>query len=432
MNAPTETLPAETDSRPWYAGVTRYQWLVLVIACAGWVFDQYESQIFNITSSDLLRDVLQSPSQDVLRQYKDNLFAVFLLGGTLGGLVCGMLADRYGRRPVMVLTIVLYSLFSGLTYFAQTGWDLAGLRFLVAMGVGGEWAVAAALVSEVFPKRARAHASAIFHASSVLGIWMAAFVGILVGTHWRIAYLIGILPALLILWVRASVREPERWVHSRASESAAASGSLLDLLRNPRYRVLAIMGMLLATVGLGTFWGVCVAGQDLVKEVLVHQDQVPSKLAEQKAKFAYGIVQTAGSGLGLLAFGPICARWGRRPTFIAFQIASLVIVPIICFCPQNYLQLLLLLPIFGFLTLGIHAGFAIYFPELFPTHLRATGASFCFNGGRLLSAGVLGFSGWLKTQIDLRWAMTSLSGLFLLGIVLVLFMPETRHRELPE
>jgi MFS family permease len=431
MNDPMQSLPAAKQSR-WFEEVTRYQWLVLAIACAGWVFDQYESQIFNITSGDLLREVLHSPSPDALRQSKDNLFAVFQLGGTLGGLVCGMLADRYGRRPVMALTILLYSLFSGLTYFAQSGTDLAVLRFLVAMGVGGEWAVAAALVSEVFPKRARAHASAIFHASSVLGIWMAALVGILVGSNWRHAYLIGILPALLILWVRTSVREPERWVHSRAAGSNTASGNLLDLFRDRHYRKLALQGVLLATVGMGTFWGVCVAGQDLVKEVLVKRQHVPLEQAEQQAKFAYGIVQTAGSGLGLLAFGPICARWGRKPSFIAFQAASLVIVPITCFCPNNYLQLLLLLPVFGFLTLGIHAGFAIYFPELFPTRLRATGASFCFNGGRFLSAAVLGFSGWLKSQIDLRWAMTSLAGLFLLGIVLVLFMPETRLQELPE
>lgn len=426
-----ETAAAE-QSGPWHSGVTRYQWLVLIIACAGWMFDQYESQIFNITGNDLLKEVLNSPSPEAIRQYKDNLFAVFLLGGTLGGLGCGMLADRYGRRPIMALTILLYSVFSGLTYFAQTQWDLAALRFLVAMGVGGEWAVAAALVSEVFPTRARAHASAIFHASSVLGIWMAALVGLMVGANWRIAYLIGIVPALLILWVRTSIKEPERWVHARRSESTAPRGSLRELLGHPRYCVLAVLGMLLATVGLGTFWGVAVAGQDLAKQVLVSHDKVPAQAAEQKAKFAYGIVQTAGSGLGLLAFGPICARWGRRPTFIGFQLLSLIIVPIVCFGPKSYDQLLLLLPVFGFLTLGIHAGFAIYFPELFPTHLRATGASFCFNGGRLLSAAVLSFSGWLKTQIDLRWAMTALAGLFVVGIVLVLFLPETRNRELPE
>ena len=147
------------------------------------------------------------------------------------------------------------------------------------------------------------------------------------------------------------------------------------------------------------------------------RDGVSDEVAAQKAKFAYGIVQTTGGGLGLLAFGPLSARFGRRRTFIAFQLLALAIVPITCFAPQTYGQLLVLLPVFGFLTLAIHAGYAIYFPELFPTHLRATGASFCFNGGRLFAVPVLLFSGWLKAQpgVDLRWAVTWLGHAFSCG-----------------
>jgi len=160
---------------PWYAGVTRYQWLVLVIASAGRVFDAFEGQLFNITRVHLLADLLgvrgDSPE---IKRWGDILLAVFLVGGTAGGIVFGMLADRFGRQPIMAATILFYSVFSGLTYFATDVWHVAVLRFLVALGVGGEWAVAAALVAEVFPARARAHASGIFHATSVLGIWLAA------------------------------------------------------------------------------------------------------------------------------------------------------------------------------------------------------------------------------------------------------------------
>jgi MFS family permease len=136
----------------------------------------------------------------------------------------------------------------------------------------------------------------------------------------------------------------------------------------------------------------------------------------------------------LLAFGPLCARFGRRPTFVLFQLLAFLIVPVTCWLPQTYFQLLCVLPVFGFLTLGIHAGYAIYFPELFPTHLRATGTSFCFNGGRVLAVPVLFFSGWLKAQpaIDLRMAVSSLAALFLLGAIFVLFLPETRGEDLPE
>ena len=196
--------------------MNRYQWLVLVIASAGWVFDAYEGQVFNITRSDLLTDVLHAASNapDV-RRYGDVFLGVFLAGGAFGGILFGSLADRWGRKPVMVATILFYSVFAGLTYFATHLWQVGLLRFLVAMGVGGEWSVAAALVAEVFPKHARAHASGIFHATSCLGTWMAAAAGLAVGVQWRYAYLISVLPALLVLWVWSSVKEPESWTSAR-------------------------------------------------------------------------------------------------------------------------------------------------------------------------------------------------------------------------
>jgi MFS family permease len=427
----------EANHVPWYAGVTRYQWLVLAIASAGWVFDVYEGQIFNITRNQMLAEILGSEAGDV-KKWGDVFLAIFLLGGTVGGLAAGSLADRFGRRPILVLVILLYTLFSGLTFFATQLWHVAALRFLVAMGVGGEWAVAASLVAEVFPPRARAHAAGIFHASSVLGTWMAALAGLAVAAQWRYAYLIGVLPALLILCIRATVREPQKWQtksdEAKTSQLARSQlGSFSHLLRNSPWNRHAILGVALAAVGLGTFWSVTVAGQDLARELLLREGSGAEDAAEQ-AKFAYGIVQTTGGGLGLLAFGPIAARVGRRCAFIAFHLLALMVVPITCFAPQSYLQLLAILPVFGFFTLGMHAGYAIYFPELFPTHLRATGASLCFNGGRVVAVPVLLLSGQLKALpgVDLRWAVTSLGALFLLGAILMFFLPETNQQELPE
>ncbi|QGJ69942.1 MFS transporter [Planctomycetales bacterium 10988] len=420
----------ENEQTPWWHEVTKYQWLVLLIASAGWVFDVYEGQIFNITRNQMLGDILGGEEAEVIK-YGDFFLGVFLLGGTFGGLLFGSLADRYGRRLIMAITILFYSIFSGLTFFADSLWQVAILRFLVAVGVGGEWAVAASLVSEVFPKRARAHASGIFHASSVLGTWMAAIAGILVGTQWRYAYLVGLIPALLIFWIRANIKEPEKWEEQKTAVEKEPMGSFYDLLFNSRWSSRALLGMTLAAVGLGTFWAVTVAGQDLAREQLLNAG-VSSEEAATASKFAYGLVQTFGGGLGLLSFGPLCARLGRRKTFILFHVLSLIIVPITCFAPQTYNQLLMILPIFGFITLGMHAGYAIYFPELFPTHLRATGTSFCFNGGRLLAVPVLLASGWLKAMegMDLRWAVTGLSLLFALGVVIVLMLPETKGQEL--
>jgi MFS family permease len=414
---------------PWYRGISGYQWLLLVLASAGWIFDVYEGQVFNLTRKQLLSELLPRGSPDGAAEFWGDAFlGVFLAGGAVGGIGFGMLADRWGRKPVLVATILTYSVFSGLTYFATSLWQVGALRFLVAMGVGGEWSVAASLVAEVFPDRARAQAGAVFHASSVIGTGLAAIAGMAVGSEWRLAYVLGVLPALLVVAIRWTLSEPEAWVRAEGGGSR-----MLDLVVNRTWRGRALLGLVLAAVGLGTFWSVTVAGQDLAHDLLKRLGTSDAEAIE-RAKFAYGIVETAGGGLGLLAFGPMAARLGRRRAFLALQLAAVVVVPVTCWAPVAYWQLLALLPLYGFCTLGIHAGFAIYFPELFPARLRATGAGVCFNGGRVLAALALVFAGWLKglPGLDLRLAVTLLAGLYLPGILVVFFLPETKGRPLPE
>lgn len=424
-------------SPPWYTGVTRYQWLVLTVASLGWVFDAFEGQIYNITRSDMLPELLgvvgDDPANDPLvRLWGERFLGIFLIGGTIGGWLFSSLADRWGRNPVMALTILFYSLFSGLTAFATDTWQVGMLRFLVAMGVGGEWAVGAALVSEVFPKRARERAGGIFHATSVGGLWLAAATGLVVGSQWRYAYLLGVVPAALVLWVRLSIREPESWQQARHKKSGQL-GSYRELLGDPRWRPLAVFGALLAMVGLATFWGVVVAGQDIARDLL---ERTGDPEASSKAKVAFGFVQTAGAGVGMLAFGPLAARIGCRSTFAIMHVVAAIMTPIICWLPSSvggYPLLLVLLPIFAFFAQGIHAGYAVYFPMLFPTHLRATGSGFCFNTGRILAAPVLiWLSAWMKAAFDLRLAISWLGGMFLLGLVFLLFLPETKGHDLPD
>ncbi len=426
----------------WYHGVTRYQWLVLIVASLGWVFDAFEGQIYNITRGDMLPDLLRHANPELgpealaaaTRAWGERFLGIFLIGGTIGGWLFSSLADKWGRKPVMALTILFYSVFTGCTAFATELWHVGVLRFLVAMGVGGEWAVGAALVAEVFPKHARERAGGIFHAASVGGIWLAAAAGLVVGTNWRWAYLVGIVPALLVLWVRVSIKEPDSWKEAKAAKGDRM-GSFAELLGNPRWRSRAIGGALLAMVGLATFWGVAVAGQNLAEDLL-RKLNAPAAEISNRAKIAFGFVQTTGGFLGQLAMGPLCALWGRRRTFALMHVAAFVMTLVVCWVPGyfgSYGLLLCLLPVFGFFAQGIHAGYAVYFPELFPTYLRATGAGFCFNTGRILAAPVLIWvSAWMKASFALPVAISVLGSLFLLGLVVLMFLPETKGQELPE
>jgi MFS family permease len=456
---------------PWYEGVSRAHWLVLAVASAGWVFDVFEGQIFGSAMNQALPDLLRGTGLEGQRELFANVsLAAFLVGGALGGVVFGMLADRWGRRGTMAATILMYSLFTGLTYWVRTWWQLAGTRFLVGMGVGGEWAVAAAAVAEVFPARARPVASGIFHASSVLGTYLAVAAGLFVVAAdsvngWRHGFLLGVLPALLVFAVRAGMREPESWQAARKAAALDAHrrlGRFRDLFATGRLARHTLLGTALGIIGLATFWGTHFRGKDLLMQDRAVQ-QVPSAAAvlgaspgagfptnlpwaalvrsgdfpkEQKRSEMLGMfLVTTGGGIGLLSFAPLSQRLGRRPAFLLFHLGGFALVAVVCWLAGSVLALLLLLPVFGFFTLGMHAGYAVYFPELFPTRLRGTGSGFCFNMARVAAAPVLLGFGWLQSGpwgLTLAQAVLLLGGLFLVGAVLVLFTPETRGQPLPE
>jgi MFS family permease len=268
----------------------------------------------------------------------------------------------------------------------------------------------------------------------VLGVVAAGLAGMATGTNWRMAFLLGLGPALLVLVIRLFIREPEKV--QAAAAAAAAPGEkegFGEFWRNRTYRRNALLGLLLAAVGLAGYWCVLTAGGDLARAQLL-RDGVDPHTADQKAKFAYGIVQTCGVGAGLFAMGPLCAWLGRRRAFVLTQLAAVVVTPLACFLPQSYGQVLVALPVMGFVVGGMHAGYAVWFPELFPTRLRATGAGLCFNGGRLVAAVMLVVSAWLKARpgMDLRMAVSILSLIYLIGVVVALLLPETKGRVLPE
>lgn len=449
-----------SDNGPWYAGISRYQWLVLVVACLGWVFDQFESQIFVASMNEAIPSlVARDVKPSTISFYNDVALGAFLLGGAIGGVGFGILSDRIGRAKALSLTILFYSAFTCISAFATAWWELALFRFLVALGVGGEWAVASTLVAEEFPRRARAHVGAILHATSVFGTYLAVLAGLLIlgnpaiaryaedlgvpSLTWRIGFAIGALPALLILWVRRSLKEPESWLMARASGSAQDPrlGSLRELF-SPPWRRPAILAMLLAAVGLATFWGTHIRGKDLLRAAVQQEmatenrdDDTPESNALIKRWEMLGMfLVTTGGGIGLVSFGPICQQIGRRPAFLLFHLGGFLASVVLFTSHLGRGPLLFALPVFGYLTLGMHAGYAVYFPELFPTRLRSTGTGFCFNAGRILAAPLMFTRGWMQKDwgYSLEGASLTMSMLFLVGAFLLLGLPETKGRSLPE
>lgn len=441
---------------PWYSGISRYQWLVLTIASLGWIFDVFEGQIFVSSMNEALPSLLPPGTREATSKLYNNIaLGAFLAGGAIGGVIFGALGDRIGRARTMVITILMYSAFTCLTAFSQTWWHMAVLRFFVALGVGGEWAVASAMVAEVFPARSRAWSGAIFHASSVLGTYLAVAAGALIVSDprlgWRWGFAIGALPALLTLWIRWQLHEPETWTKDRSRQKdPQAAGRILDLFAPGIWRR-TLVGFSLAVVGLATFWGIHIYGKDFTLRRARTQVEAAAGLPASAPEIARQAVwnehtkflkrqemwgmflTTTGGGLGLLAFGPLCEWLGRRRAFVLFHLGGLA-MGVLLF--QTYRQwsdgvLTVLLVLFGFWTLGMHAGYAIYFPELFPTRLRSLGAGFCFNFARFTTAVMLVVNGLLLREgVSLETAGTGLSLLFLAGVAIAWLGPETRGTEL--
>ncbi len=465
---------SETGTQPtrWYTDVTRYQWFVLLIASLGWIFDVFEGQIFVASMREAMPSLVSSAtSAGTIALYNNVALGAFLLGGATGGIVFGMMSDRIGRKRTLSLTILFYSLFTCVSAFSQQWWHLAGLRFLVAMGVGGEWAVASSMVAEVFPRRARAHVGGIFHASSVFGTYLAVLAGLFIignpiilayadsvgmpSLRWRLGFAVGALPALLILWIRSSMREPESWqqARQRADDTPGRPmGAIADLFRG-RWLLHTFVGVSLAAVGLATFWGAHIYGKDTLQAAVerryvakafpdaaaVSDEDRQAVLAEHRVglkrwEMLGMFLVTTGGGIGLVSFGPICERIGRRGAFLLFHVGGLIMALVTFQLLESIPVLLVVLPVFGFLTLGMHAGYAIYFPELYPTRLRGTGTGFCFNAGRILAAPVLFISGLMQKSWGLSLANSAsiLSLLFILGVLVLVLAPETRGQELPD
>ncbi len=451
------------SGQPWWKLLNRYHWFVLVVAALGWLFDCLDQQLFNLARVPAMKELLAQPglpaNPGAVAKYGGYATSIFLIGWATGGLFFGVLGDRIGRAKTMMITILSYSLFTGLSAFSKGWFDFAVYRFLTGLGVGGEFAVGVALVAEAMPDRARPYALGLLQALSAVGNVTAALISMGFGrmeqtgvigqaggwAAWRWMFVVGAVPALLALVIRARLQEPEKWVAARAAKKEK-NGWFFEygqLFGDPRWRKNAIVGVLLATTGVIGLWGIGFFAIDLQRSVFtkvfttqgIDPAQIPGKVT-----FWAGVtsmVLNAGAFLGMIAFSRITQQIGRRRAFaIAFITGALSTMAV--FAYFNHISDLWLIFLMGFFLLALFGGYAIYFPELFPTRLRSTGVSFCYNVGRLVAAFGPALLGLLTSEVfkdkpePMRYAGVAMCAIFVVGLLVLPFAPETKDQPLPE
>ncbi|MFT3878517.1 MAG: MFS transporter [Gemmatales bacterium] len=449
---------------PWWREMTRYHWFVFIVAAVGWLADCMDQQLFVLTRDDALSELMGLPaSDDAVRKAGGTATAIFLMGWAIGGLVFGVMGDRVGRVRTMLMTIVLYSVFTGISIFATGFWDYSFYRFLTGLGVGGEFAVGVALVAEVMPSRARPYTLGLLQAFSAIGNCLAALIYIGLGmlemngslkgltllglplTGWRIAFLIGTIPAAVALLVRRKLKEPERWVEAKGQKR----GSYSELFGDARWRRHAILGLGLGFAAVVGLWGIGFFGVQLAKTVFNENFKAAGMSGNELAGNVkiwgglYSFFLNLGAGFGMIYFGYLAQALSRRMAFFLSFLAAMVATASTFWMFNDASMVFWLTPIMGFCLLSLFAGLAIYLPELFPTRLRSTGVSFCYNVGRFVAAWgpyTFGFltgsvfseaHGYGKVE-GLRYAGVVMCSIFLIGIAVLPFAPETKGKPLPE
>ena len=556
-------------SGPWWRELTSYHWFVLIVAALGWLFDTMDQQLFNLARVPALRELLApspgvSPAQDAVDLYAGISTSIFLLGWATGGLGFGIMGDRIGRAKTMLLTILLYSLFTGLSALSWNFWSFAVFRFLTGLGVGGEFAVGVALVAEVMPIRARPFALGLLQALSAIGNISAAIISMVlsdmeqqgtVKSAWRVMFVIGAVPALLAILIRRRLKEPEQWKAASGDQLKQQLGSYSELFGDPRWRKNALLGLVMAAAGVIGLWGIGFFSFDLIRSVfrktfetelrqvkeseydrdfirmivnhpetlrqgkdsplpnqilnldpsnkdaekiysaLIDRSKAgeslkvtdviaslkpndderlreserlrrteylsggdnigdPSKYDDHAARITQrarklknrldfwvgitSIMLNIGAFFGIYAFTYVTHYTGRRPAFaVTFVMAMLSTILVFGYLTE-FSQIFWMIPLMGFCQLALFGGYAIYFPELFPTRLRSTGTSFCYNVGRFVAAsGPLALGALSKYVFQgytepMRPAGVTLSVIFLIGILALPFLPETKGKPLPE
>ncbi len=465
-----------------------------MVATAAWMFDCLDQQLFNLARNPAMTALLEKGADT--KYYGGIATAIFMFGWATGGMIFGSLGDRYGRAKMLAFTVLLYSLATGLSALAgfpnlktiaeilhltSVPWfkdlsphyiDFTIFRFITGLGVGGVFGLAVALVADTVPSSVRPRALGVLQSFSAVGNVAAGLIGLTIAltaigqspNYWMWLFVIGALPAFLVATIQMRVKEPEEWIaaRDRAKAQGKKSGSYIDLFTHSTWRRHALLGMILSCAGVIGLWGIGVFSNDLIGDIITNslKSQGAGEAEISKSKQVWVSLNllffNVGAFMGMMAFTRFTERFGRKKSF-AFFFTGALLVTFFVFQMIGKINgrwdILWMAPLMGFFQLSVFAGFSIYLPELFPTRLRATGVSFCYNAGRYLAAtGPLTLALLAKelakkaeakavemgadvaaAKIDaFRDAASWMCLIFVLGLLVLPFLPETKGQPMPE
>jgi MFS family permease len=444
--APQKTVQSLRDLSP-------QQWKSGIAAWLGWLFDGLDMHLYGLVAAPFVAELLKNsgliatadPANQLVKDKSGLIQGAFLVGWALGGGFFGRLGDVMGRSRALSLTILTYAAFTGLAFIATSWWELMIYRFLAALGIGGEWAVGSSLLSETWPKRWRPWIAAVLQTGVNLGVLLACLTTFLMADlHPKYVFLVGVLPALLVFWIRRHVPEPEEW-HAAKKSAGANEPGITDLFRGSVRRT-TLLTIIVCACGLTAWWAFMFwHAQHLRNLPDLHSDKAaayeaalkagtlganPPEAAKWISAQKQKVVSTAFFVLitSSIAGNFFCAALARRLGYrrsIAFAYLCFFVVMFTTFAqPRGWESLVWFwFPAVGFFS-GIFGLFTMYLPPLFPTLLRTTGAGFCYNIGRIVSAIGVVFSGSLASGGDFKKTLIFASFLFLPAMFVALVLPE--------
>ncbi len=439
---------AAAAGQTWYRTLDRAQWKTLVAANLGWVFDGFEAFALILTVGVALRQLLDPSQYSQIPAYAGAVIATTLLGWAIGGMTAGVLADYIGRKRTMILAILTYSIMTGLSAVAWDWTSFAVMRFMVGLAIGSEWVTGTSMVAEFWPNHARGRGAGLFQCGFGIGFFLASLVWLFVGPTgpdaWRVMCGIGVLPALLTLWIRRAVDESPLWEAANAQRKLAAerkrSGAALspgdqallrftlaDLFVEPTIRRQTIIALLMATASAVGFWAI----STWIPPYFGSLAAKSGLSAPQWASYA-GMTFTAGTIVGYIGFGFLADAFGRKPITLLFFALSLLLTPVVFLWIHDLRLLLCVVALLGCFSSGQFTWMSTWLPELYPTRMRATGAGFIFNASRIPAAcGVLIAGGLIVYFGGYGNAAMTIATIYILGLIAAPFLPETVGKPLP-